>query len=62
MEEVEIGKHMLGENLEEKRSRRAVYQDKRKAERKRFGNVMRRYDQKRDVFEIAKKNGQNFSG
>ena len=48
-----------------KKAGRTVYQAKCKAERKRFGRVMWRNDQKRDVFKIAKrivKTNQDITG
>ena len=54
-------KHKLGNTSKEKyleakkRSRRAVYQAKCKAERKKFGNAMQQEYQKCDVFKIAKR-------
>ena len=44
-----------------KKTGRAVYQAKYKAERKRFGNVKQRDEQKCDLYN-CKKNGQNLSG
>ena len=47
------------------KARRAFYQAKCKSERKRFGNVMRRDNQKCDVLKIAKKivkTNQNITG
>ena len=57
MEKVDIGSHKYQSNkkyleVKKKNSERAIYQAKRKAERKRFGDVIRRDDQKGDVFKI----------
>ena len=41
--------------VEKGKARRAVYQPKCKAEKKRFRSVMRRDDQKCDVFKIGKR-------
>ena len=55
MEGVETGKGKYGEASRSKgKSRRTVYQDKCKTERRRFGNVMQQKDQKCDVFKTTK--------
>ena len=56
MEGVETGSTSKEKYLEvKKKARKGCLQAKCKAERKIFGNVMRRDDQKCDVFKIAKK-------
>ena len=55
MKGVETGKHKKEKYLEaRRRARRAVYLGRCEAEKKRTGNVMRKDDQKYDVFKIAK--------
>ena len=54
MEGVDTGKKMEMHLDVKKKTRRAVYQAKCNPDRKRFGNIMWRYDRKCDVFKTEK--------